>query len=123
MTVNSQGQFFTDSRRLKIILSNLISNAIKYHSVRKENPFIEVKVECDSRKAVIRIIDNGSGIEEKHHENIFKMFYRGNENTKGSGLGLYIVKETVEKIQGSILVSSTVGKGSEFVITLPSLKE
>ena len=122
ITVNSQGLFYTDSRRLKVILSNLISNAIKYHTPQKDSPFIEVKVECDNHKAIIQVIDNGSGIGNDHIENIFKMFYRGSENTQGSGLGLYIVKETVEKIGGTIEVRSIFDKGSEFIINLPSLK-
>ncbi|HEU5292233.1 MAG TPA: two-component regulator propeller domain-containing protein [Cyclobacteriaceae bacterium] len=123
VNITGQGSFYTDPRRLKIILSNLISNAIKYHTTRKENPFIEVKVERSPRQAVIQVVDNGMGIGEQHLNNIFKMFYRGHETTKGSGLGLYIVKETVEKIEGTIRVISTPGEGSCFTITLPSLKD
>jgi signal transduction histidine kinase/ligand-binding sensor domain-containing protein len=122
VNINGQGSFFTDPRRLKIILSNLISNAFKYHSPRKDNPFIEVRVDRSHRQVIIQVIDNGSGIGDQHLDNIFKMFYRGHESTKGSGLGLYIVKETVEKIEGTIQVSSTPGQGSTFTITLPSLK-
>lgn len=123
VTVTGHPYFHTDLRRLKIILSNLIGNAIKYHTQREVNSFIEIKVECDAQKAVIRIIDNGQGIAENHLASIFKMFYRANENSKGSGLGLYIVKETVEKIEGVITVTSTLGVGSEFTVTLPALKQ
>lgn len=123
VTITGQGSFYTDPRRLKIILSNLISNAFKYHALRKDNPFIEVNVEKSPRQAVIQVIDNGSGIAEQHLDSIFKMFYRGHETTKGSGLGLYIVKETVEKIEGTIEVNSATGNGSTFTVTLPSLKD
>lgn len=123
VNITGQGSFYTDPRRLKIILSNLISNAFKYHTPKKENPFIEVRVDRSPRQVVIQVIDNGLGIGEQHLDNIFKMFYRGHETTKGSGLGLYIVKETVEKIEGTIQVSSTPGEGSTFTITLPSLKD
>jgi signal transduction histidine kinase/streptogramin lyase len=123
VNITGQGSFYTDPRRLKIILSNLISNAIKYHTTRKENPFIEVKVDRSPRQVIIQVIDNGLGIADQHLDNIFKMFYRGHETTKGSGLGLYIVKETVEKIEGTIQVSSTPGEGSAFTIVLPSLKD
>ena len=114
------GRFFTDVVRLKIILNNLISNAFKYHNPEAKNPFIEVKIKYDNQKAVIKVTDNGLGIAEQHLQNIFKMFYRANENSQGSGLGLYIVKETVEKIRGTIEVHSKIREGTEFEITIPS---
>ncbi|MBX2969960.1 MAG: GHKL domain-containing protein [Cyclobacteriaceae bacterium] len=123
VTVNGHGAFHTDSRRLKIILTNLISNAIKYHNLRQENPFIEVKVDYDDNHAIIQVIDNGSGIAEHHLMNIFKMFYRANENIKGSGLGLYIVHETVDKLEGEITVSSKIDKGTTFLVNLPAIKK
>ena len=116
------GKFFTDPLRVKIILSNLISNAFKYHNINGRNPFIEVKIKYDTHVAIIKVIDNGQGIAEQHVESIFKMFYRASENSKGSGIGLYIVKETVDKIKGKIEVSSTVGEGTEFEIILPSFR-
>lgn len=121
VTVNGYGVFHSDSRRLKIILTNLISNAIKYHNLRKEDPFIEVKVDYTETQATIRVIDNGSGIAEQHMLNIFKMFYRANENIKGSGLGLYIVNETVEKLRGEISVSSKLDEGTTFTVSLPAI--
>lgn len=122
ITVTGQGSFFSDPRRLKIILSNLIANAFKYHLPKKENPFIEIKVERSTEKAKIMVIDNGSGIPAEQLDKIFNMFFRGNVASKGSGLGLYIVKETVEKIEGAITVVSAPGNGSTFTISLPSLK-
>jgi signal transduction histidine kinase/ligand-binding sensor domain-containing protein len=116
------GRFYTDTVRLKIILSNLISNAIKYHNPNNKSPFIEVKIKYDSNVAIIKVIDNGLGIPAEHLPNIFKMFYRANENSKGSGIGLYIVKETVEKIKGAVSVKSTLCEGTEFEITIPSAK-
>jgi signal transduction histidine kinase len=65
------------------------------------------------------IEDNGEGIRKDLQEKIFDMFYRASENSKGSGLGLYIVKEMVEKMGGTIKVSSEWGKGSQFIIDLP----
>lgn len=123
VTVNGHGAFHTDSRRLKIILTNLISNAIRYHNLRQENPFIEVKVDHDDNHATIQVIDNGSGIAEQHLMNIFKMFYRANENIKGSGLGLYIVNETVDKLEGRITVSSKIDEGTTFTVSLPAIKK
>ncbi len=123
VTVNGHGTFCADSRRLKIILSNLISNAIKYHNLRNENPFIEIKVDYDDTRATIRVIDNGMGIAEDHLLHVFKMFYRANETIKGSGLGLYIVSETIEKLKGEISVSSKLNEGTTFTVNLPSQKK
>lgn len=120
-TIGSE-KFYTDPVRLKIILSNLISNAIKYHNPIVKSPFIEVKIKYDTQSASIRIIDNGIGIPQTHISNIFKMFYRASEIAKGSGIGLYIVKETVEKIKGTVTVKSKVGEGTEFEITIPSAR-
>ena len=116
------GKFYTDPLRVKIILSNLISNSFKYYNAHTKNPFIEVKIKYDSHVALIKVIDNGMGIAEQHLDSIFKMFYRASENSKGSGIGLYIVKETIDKIKGKIEVTSTVGEGTEFEIILPSFK-
>jgi signal transduction histidine kinase len=120
--VIGQGPYFSDSRRLVIILNNLVSNAIKYHNPLADNPYIEIRVELDSHQARINVNDNGHGIAQEHLSNIFKMFYRATEASKGSGLGLYIVHETVEKLSGKVSVSSTLGVGSTFEVTLPSLR-
>jgi signal transduction histidine kinase len=65
------------------------------------------------------VADNGKGIPPQHQGRIFDMFYRASDDTKGSGLGLYIVKETVGKMGGNIEVCSAVGAGSTFTIRLP----
>ena len=69
----------------------------------------------------IKIEDNGIGIPEKEKAKVFNMFYRANEQSKGSGLGLYIVKETVEKLEGTITLKSEEGQGTTFEIYLPNL--
>jgi signal transduction histidine kinase len=120
--VDDQITFVTDGRRLNVVLKNIISNAIRYHNLRQDNPFIKVKVEYTHDKAVITIEDNGIGIDPDHLEHIFKMFYRADESSKGSGLGLYIVKETLDKIGGQVEVKSQLHLGSSFIITIPQLK-
>jgi PAS domain S-box-containing protein len=109
----------SDSRRLKMVLNNLISNAILYHNPYSPSPFIRVEVSKEADHHRVRVIDNGRGIAPEHQSRIFDMFYRASSDTKGSGLGLYIVKETVDKIGGTIQVSSRVGVGSTFTIQLP----
>lgn len=118
--INSQGKFFTDQKRLSIILNNIISNAYKYSDSAKENSFITVTFTCDANKATIIIKDNGIGIAASDKEKIFDMFYRSTSLSTGSGLGLYIVKEAVDKLNGTFSVVSELGIGSEFRIEIPN---
>ena len=67
------------------------------------------------------IEDNGIGIDNKHLDKIFGMFYRATKFSKGSGMGLYIVKETIDKLKGSITVESRLNEGSKFTVSLPNL--
>lgn len=110
---------FTDRTRLTIILNNLISNAIKYHQLDQREPWIKVKMHNGSKTLSIIVSDNGPGIDAEHQAKIFDMFYRGTERSKGSGLGLYIVKETIAKMNGTIKVESVEGKGTSFIVKLP----
>ena len=113
--------FHSDRSRLSIILNNLISNSIRYQNPQEADPFVEVSVAITASSADIRITDNGIGIESKNHEKVFSMFYRVSTQSVGSGLGLYIVKETVEKLNGVIKLESEPGKGTVFNIHLPNL--
>jgi len=115
--------FYSDKIRIGIILSNLLSNAIKYYNPAVTNPSVALTITLHQTQAIIRVTDNGIGIAEEHLETIFKMFFRGSDRSKGSGLGLYIVKETVEKLGGTITVQSTLNEGSTFEVVLPSLKK
>jgi signal transduction histidine kinase/ligand-binding sensor domain-containing protein len=119
--IEGDGEFKSDSKRLSVILNNLITNAIIYHDDRKDNQYIEISVKYNKVRSSIIVRDNGNGIGKEHLVKIFKMFYRASEKTKGSGLGLYIVKETLSKIKGSIKVESNLGEGSKFTIDLPAL--
>lgn len=113
--------FCTDLQKLQIIFTNLLSNAIQFHNLRQKQPYIKFSVVCCKEKAVIQIQDNGQGIEEKYHEKVFDMFFRGNELSKGNGLGLYIVKEMVQKLGGQIHLTSAFGEGTTFTLVLPNM--
>ncbi|WP_160164093.1 PAS domain-containing sensor histidine kinase [Nafulsella turpanensis] len=115
----SGSHFLSDSSRLKMIFTNLISNAIKYASTEGKEPSIFILVEEKRGGATIRIQDNGIGIAKEHQEKIFSMFFRASSKSSGSGLGLYIVKEAIQKLGGTIRVKSNLGKGTEFIIFLP----
>ena len=118
MQLNSE--FCSDEMRLKIILNNLISNAIKFQKAQeKEKPFIEIKVKETKESFVITVCDNGRGIRPEMVDKIFNMFYRATDSVQGSGLGLYILKESVTKLGGEVSVTSVYGEGSTFTIKLP----
>lgn len=111
----------TDKNRFNVILNNLLSNAYRYHRYNQDDPFIEFTAEKKEGKIFITVRDNGYGIPEEHLQKVFNMFYRASEISEGSGLGLYIVKETLEKLGGSITVDSKIGVGSAFTFSIPSL--
>jgi signal transduction histidine kinase len=110
----------TDILRLKIVLANLIDNSLKYRDEKKEKPFIRIEAGERDDVMVIVVIDNGLGIDHIYLDKIFQMFFRASEHSKGSGLGLYIVKEALNKINGSIQVESDPGAGTTFMVKIPS---
>lgn len=110
----------TDKTRLKMILHNLLSNAFYYHDVHKTKNWVKLTMNIEHHKVQIEITDNGIGIEEKHLNKIFNMFYRATEKTPGTGLGLYIVKQVLEKMQGRISVQSTYMSGTTFTVEFPN---
>jgi len=123
VTIDEQAVFYSDNSRISIILNNLVSNAIRYSDYTKPQSFININIATDAEKAIISIKDNGIGINREKHEKIFEIFYRVSKVSKGSGLGLYILKETVEKLGGTIQLYSELAQGSEFVINLPNLNK
>jgi len=123
MHVEMDKPFSSDQRRINFILNNILSNAIKFADPEKSEQYIRVSIKVDEEEAVIKCEDNGIGIDEAHLEKIFDMFYRATERMTGSGLGLYIVKEAVDKLNGEIKVESQAGAGTRFVVTIPNLNK
>jgi PAS domain S-box-containing protein len=120
INVNDKVSFMSDSKRISIVLNNFISNAIKYHDIEKNSPSIWLDVITSSKEAIITIKDNGLGIEEKEIDEIFNMFYRVSSRIMGSGIGLFIVKEILIKLNGGMEVKSKLGEGSTFTIKIPN---
>lgn len=112
----------TDELQLENILMNLISNAVKYHDTSKNDPYIKVAVTQDKHSYYISVEDNGQGIPDSSVNQIFRMFYRANDSSDGTGLGLYIVNEAINRLGGKITVESTHGEGTTFFIKLPKPK-
>lgn len=112
--------FYSDPWRIAEILRNLISNAIKYRKLDEGTSEIGIKINVDHLRAEIAFADNGIGIDEENLSKVFEMFYRATEQSDGSGIGLYIVKNAVDKLGGQISVASRIGQGTRFSIILPN---
>jgi signal transduction histidine kinase len=120
ITVNGV-DFSNDKVRIYEIFRNLISNAIKYADPNKKFKRLVVDINVTKRRADIIIKDNGIGIDKDILPKIFGMFYRGHESSKGSGIGLYLVEQAIEKMEGKIDVKSILNKGTEFKIQIPNI--
>jgi len=119
--INENQPFYTDRLRFNTILENLVSNAIKYHTKEKSDRYIKISGYSDDQNLHLTIADNGIGIDPVYHQKIYEMFFRLS-GKGGSGIGLYIVKDTIEILQGTIEIQSAEGIGTTFNITLKNLK-
>lgn len=120
VSVKEDGPFYSDAKRLGVLFNNLLSNAYRYSDAAKPDSFVEVDVEVSDREALIKVADNGIGIGQEHLHRIFEMFYRATETRDGTGLGLYLVKEIVDVLGGTIQIQSQLKAGTVFTITLPN---
>lgn len=119
-TINAP--FYSDYSRLLMIFNNIIGNAVRYRDNWKDDSFLEINIVSNRQNVHIQFIDNGIGIAEEYVDKIFKMFFRASADSKGSGLGLYIVKSAVDKLRGNIEVNSKLGQGTVFSMIIPNLK-
>lgn len=110
--------FYSDERLIRSILQNLVENSVKYRSISTQ-AWINISVKKSGKTVIIRIADNGIGIKEELQERVFDMFFRGTDSAKGSGLGLYILKNAVDKLGGRIELASKEMEGTELNIFLP----
>jgi PAS domain S-box-containing protein len=114
--------FHGDVEVLECIVYHLFENSVKYQDYSNELPNISIKLEEQSSKLHIDIFDNGVEIPEPILNNVFRMFFRGSERSRGSGMGLYLVKKAVARLNGEIEVVSKPGSGTTFKITIPNQK-
>jgi signal transduction histidine kinase len=119
LNLNQKKAFYSDSNRMKVIFNNIISNSLKYSNPEKAQ--IDINIDVQNGHAKIDISDNGNGIEKKYQDDVFKMFFRATDKNAGSGLGLYIVKETVAKLKGNITLLSEPQKGTTLKMKLPNM--
>jgi PAS domain S-box-containing protein len=113
--------FFSDLTRITTIISNLLSNSLKYHKFEPGKSYVGITITDENKHIVIKVEDNGVGINSEYLDKIFDMFFRASEKSYGSGLGLYIVKTAVKKLKGDIEVQSELNEGTTFKVILPRL--
>jgi PAS domain S-box-containing protein len=111
-------KFYSDKEMIRSIIQNLVENSVKYQT-RLRNPVVKIELKEDAENIFIAVDDNGRGIDPAIKDKIFNIFYRGDVSSKGSGLGLYIVKNAAEKLGGSIEITNKPEGGSIFTLMLP----
>ena len=121
--IHQTGHFISDKSRLAIILNNLVSNGMRYSRHNATDAFVKIRIEVTAQSCHIVVSDNGIGIRPEFHQRIFDMFFRVSEESVGSGLGLYLVKETIDKLNGTLRLDSVPGSGTSFTIQIPSITQ
>lgn len=120
--VNSTFPWVSDRFRSQIVLKNLISNALKYQRKSAVNRLVKIRVDIKADQSQIIVEDNGIGIPSEFQDDVFKMFFRATNQSFGAGIGLYIVKEALNRIEGSIELESTLSEGSRFTAVIPNYR-
>jgi signal transduction histidine kinase len=122
ISVEQETIFCSDHAQLYSILVNLLSNAVLYRDITKL-PFVCLTIVVNNEIVRLHVKDNGIGIEKKFLDKIFEKYFRITQDPHGSGLGLFIVKTSVENLGGTIEVQSTPGLGTQFEIQIPNRAE
>jgi signal transduction histidine kinase len=120
LTITGGPNVFTDKHRLTIVLTGLLSNAIRFSDPDKSEPYIKVSMQTTPRQLSIEIEDNGIGIRKQSLPMVFDMFYRGTEVSDGAGLGLFIIKEIADKLGATVSLTSTFEKGTTVFMKIPN---
>lgn len=119
ITANPKLQVSSDQQVIAGIIRNLIENSIKFRKTNTTDSVIKVSVRQHKNGVKIKVKDNGLGMDRTMQQRAFNMFYRGHEHTKGSGLGLFIVKSNVEKLGGTVEIKGQPFLGTEVCIYIP----
>ncbi|MCU0360702.1 MAG: HAMP domain-containing histidine kinase [Bacteroidia bacterium] len=121
VTYSLKQEFYSSKELMGYIFYFLFENSIKYSKKRNGHSYLKVKVESQDKYMVkIVVSDNGIGIKKEDQAHIFEMFYRTVNKLEGTGLGLYIVQNSLQKINGTILLESDENKGTVFTLLIPN---
>ncbi len=119
VSAQESGLFLSDYGRLLSIFNNMISNAIRYRD-RSKNSFLNIDISFAKGNAIIEFADNGIGIAEAFQSKVFNKLFRVSNDHRGSGLGLNIVRRSINKLKGQIKLRSILGEGTTFTIEIPN---
>jgi signal transduction histidine kinase len=119
LTIDENIHFYSGPLLIKLLLEPLFENSLEFYNEQEQNPFIRLSIFQKNSEIVIEVVDNGIGIPKEYLDKIFDPFFRGSIHSGGNGLGLYLVKRAVDRLEGLISVESEEGIGSKFTITLP----
>jgi PAS domain S-box-containing protein len=117
VNVNPEQTLISNEFLVRTILQNLIDNSIKYRDTTREQPQVLIDLELRGKTTCITVEDNGIGIDPSLHEKIFDMYFKTEESRTGSGLGLYLVKKAVEKLDATMSLRSSPGQGTRFTLS------
>ncbi len=120
ISVNNELEINTEEKTFRSVIQNLMENSIKYRKPEADDAVTKVSARKYRNGIKIKVKDNGQGMSRQVQSRAFDMFYRGNQGSEGSGLGLFIVKSNVERLGGEIRIKSQPGHGTEMWIYLPS---
>jgi len=121
---NTSEAYYSDYKLIYTIFKNIIDNSIKYKSTDRRTPFVSIDVSDAIGGVKISISDNGIGVNDDIKHKVFDMFFRGTDQSKGSGLGLYIIHKIVNgKLNGSLKLESVYKESTNIECYLPTLKK
>ncbi len=121
VTNKMAGPFYSDVEVLEGLFYHVLENSVKYRHFRRQKTLISVNIYARRNNAYIEVSDNGIGIPKAIQGKVFNMFFRGSERSEGSGMGLYIVKRSVKRLNGKVKIASKPKVGTRIKITLSNL--
>lgn len=121
LNVQQTAVLYTDATRLRVVLSHIIANAVMFQAPGNRNKKIRISVTVSQGACKISVRDNGIGIDNEILPRICDLFFRGSQQSSGSGIGLYVVSEMVKKMGGLLSIRSIPESGTNVVVTFPNL--
>ena len=123
VNINQSSDFYSHKDIIHVVFLNIIENAIKYRKWNATDSALTINIFVNEQKAILQFEDNGVGVKNENEKNIFDIFFREGrkEGATGSGLGLYIVKISLQKLNGAIRFQANENAGATFIVDIPNM--
>ena len=118
--IQQTSTWITDAHRANVVLDNLVSNAVIFQDPLKQDKRIRIRLNVKPSNAMLEVSDNGIGISKDIRKKIFQLFYRGHDQSQGSGLGLFLVQNIASKMNAKVSLKSTENIGTSFKVIAPN---